>query len=803
MVYSSSAASPMKTTPSASPHLTAPATAPPLQVAPPLVLPPGDTTSQDLTQTSAKLLSTDLTSNSDLTQTSTPSPADAEPPVVTPENALTTNPSPASSWSSTQTQHTTPSQGPVNGRTSGRKRTPKACDCCGPNSTGHNVKTSGRGKGKGRGRGRGAVRDLGDTPKRKVGGQLISIKSFDLSKETVEEAEDEDDRYEKEQTTLVVADIQSQTPVPLPVTSLQDGPIRNCVPPEKEDAQKNEDTLIEGTGATGEGGKGSGDSRDEMKWSGLAGRGVSVVRGGGRGWRGMLGATFASKIKVEVGMKRGGGGCVVIGSKLENKNAGIEHGEQTDSSIVKSPFGNGDTVNLSDSEPEEEAKEDNMIMSELGNGLLFMSRQSGHASRSKTSQDLDSEMQVDQTSDSTDQDSLPVTLSNGNVTTPTDHDHRATPMEVETSHPNQGPIIVCSMPHCWALRDHRLYCQPGTWEKEEMDGQSESAVMDGKTQNEESLEQLTDMVHEFLESFYMKYGSFIPLSETDVLEYLKKNGNSDLSKRGLDIKGEMTRYRSGLASAPIAGFMVTYNKHNLGLEDLGTLEEQNWLNDQIINMYGELIMEATQQKVHFFNSFFHKQLVAKGYDGVKRWTKKVDLFSKWLLLIPIHLEIHWSLVTVTMATKTISYYDSQGIVFRHTTDNIMKYLLSEAREKEQAAFQKGWKITIIKGIPQQKNDSDCGVFVLEVRHYSFPPLQPSSHPFVHHPDLLFLCLVSCHRLPPLFVLFLGRKRNKVDLCLHWLSCLRFLHKFDHFYVSKGSKDIGEKLLLLSTLNMAI
>lgn len=43
----------------------------------------------------------------------------------------------------------------------------------------------------------------------------------------------------------------------------------------------------------------------------------------------------------------------------------------------------------------------------------------------------------------------------------------------------------------------------------------------------------------------------------------------------------MTRYRVGLASAPIAGFMVTYNKHTLGLEDLGTLEEQNWLNDQV------------------------------------------------------------------------------------------------------------------------------------------------------------------------------------------------------------------------------
>lgn len=43
----------------------------------------------------------------------------------------------------------------------------------------------------------------------------------------------------------------------------------------------------------------------------------------------------------------------------------------------------------------------------------------------------------------------------------------------------------------------------------------------------------------------------------------------------------MTRYRAGLASAPISDFMVMYNKHTLSLEDLSTLEEQNWLNDQV------------------------------------------------------------------------------------------------------------------------------------------------------------------------------------------------------------------------------
>uniref|UniRef100_A0A3Q2FSA2 Sentrin-specific protease 5-like n=1 Tax=Cyprinodon variegatus TaxID=28743 RepID=A0A3Q2FSA2_CYPVA len=224
---------------------------------------------------------------------------------------------------------------------------------------------------------------------------------------------------------------------------------------------------------------------------------------------------------------------------------------------------------------------------------------------------------------------------------------------------------------------------------------------------------------------YIKYGSFIPLSESDVVEHLKENGNSDVSNSEVDIRREMTRYRAGLASVPVAGFMVTYNKHNLRLEDLGTLEDQNWLNDQIINMYGELIMDVAEQKVHFFNSFFYKQLVAKGYDGVKRWTKKVDLFSKWLLLIPIHLEIHWSLIAVTMATKTISYYDSQGIVFRHTTNNIMKYLQSEAREKKQAAFQKGWKIAIIKVNRRSLSLHAADVFVSQhiyCRLYKFQPL---------------------------------------------------------------------------------
>uniref|UniRef100_A0A4X2MF78 Ubiquitin-like protease family profile domain-containing protein n=1 Tax=Vombatus ursinus TaxID=29139 RepID=A0A4X2MF78_VOMUR len=59
-----------------------------------------------------------------------------------------------------------------------------------------------------------------------------------------------------------------------------------------------------------------------------------------------------------------------------------------------------------------------------------------------------------------------------------------------------------------------------------------------------------------------------------------------------------------------------------------------------VDMYGDLVMDTVPEKVHFFTSFFCDKLHTKGYDGVKRWTKNVDIFNKEVLLIPIHLEVH-------------------------------------------------------------------------------------------------------------------------------------------------------------------
>ncbi|KFP73313.1 Sentrin-specific protease 5, partial [Acanthisitta chloris] len=226
-------------------------------------------------------------------------------------------------------------------------------------------------------------------------------------------------------------------------------------------------------------------------------------------------------------------------------------------------------------------------------------------------------------------------------------------------------------------------------------------------------EQLATWLCGFLDEVMKKYGSLVPLCEKDVMGRLKEVFNEDFSHRKPFITREIMKYREKHPKPSTCNFRVFYNKHMLDMDDLATLEGQNWLNDQIINMYGELVMDAVPEKVHFFNSFFHRQLVTKGYNGVKRWTKKVDLFKKTLLLIPIHLEVHWSLITVNIPSRIISFYDSQGIHFKFCVENIRKYLLTEAKEKNRPEFLQGWQTAVTKCIPQQKNDSDCGVFVLQ------------------------------------------------------------------------------------------
>ena len=41
--------------------------------------------------------------------------------------------------------------------------------------------------------------------------------------------------------------------------------------------------------------------------------------------------------------------------------------------------------------------------------------------------------------------------------------------------------------------------------------------------------------------------------------------------------------------------------------------------------------------VHCFNTFMYPRLKEKGYNSVKRWTKKVNILEKEIIIFPIHL----------------------------------------------------------------------------------------------------------------------------------------------------------------------
>ncbi|XP_010897469.1 sentrin-specific protease 3b [Esox lucius] len=222
-------------------------------------------------------------------------------------------------------------------------------------------------------------------------------------------------------------------------------------------------------------------------------------------------------------------------------------------------------------------------------------------------------------------------------------------------------------------------------------------------------------VHGILDESLQKYGSLIPINADDVVEKLQGIFNDNFSQphRKAVVQHLIQSYQRSSGTAMVRGFRVNYKRHVLTMDDLSTLYGQNWLNDQVMNMYGDLVMDSVPEKVHFFNSFFYDKLRTKGYDGVKRWTKNVNIFQKDLLLIPIHLEVHWSLVSVDIPRRAITYFDSQRTLNRRCPKHIAKYLQAEAVKKDQRDFLKGWKGFFKMNVGRQNNDSDCGAFVLQ------------------------------------------------------------------------------------------
>ena len=102
-------------------------------------------------------------------------------------------------------------------------------------------------------------------------------------------------------------------------------------------------------------------------------------------------------------------------------------------------------------------------------------------------------------------------------------------------------------------------------------------------------------------------------------------------------------------------------------------------------------------KVHCFNTFFFQKLTTSpskngGYDSVKRWTRRVDIFSKDILIIPIHLGMHWVCGIVDFRNKAIFYFDSLHGSRADYFNVIADYLNQESKNKKNTDYDVSqWK----------------------------------------------------------------------------------------------------------------
>ncbi|KAG5093051.1 hypothetical protein JHK82_051829 [Glycine max] len=189
--------------------------------------------------------------------------------------------------------------------------------------------------------------------------------------------------------------------------------------------------------------------------------------------------------------------------------------------------------------------------------------------------------------------------------------------------------------------------------------------------------------------------------------------------------------------------------------DIELLQPEKCLNDNIIDFYINYLKNKLptdkQDRFHFFNCFFFPKLVDLSTDNpsiasdgkaafqrVSKLTRKVNLFEKNYIFIPINYSLHWSLIVICHPAEVMTCYrdeetkgspkeacilhmDSRkGIHQELQKENVFQsYLCEEWKERHNNVRDdvspKFLDLPFLPlELPQQQNAYDCGIFLL---HY--------------------------------------------------------------------------------------
>ncbi|KAJ8762611.1 hypothetical protein K2173_008050 [Erythroxylum novogranatense] len=190
---------------------------------------------------------------------------------------------------------------------------------------------------------------------------------------------------------------------------------------------------------------------------------------------------------------------------------------------------------------------------------------------------------------------------------------------------------------------------------------------------------------------------------------------------------------------------------SISKRDVDLLQPETFINDTIIDFYIKYlknqILAEDKNRFHFFNSFFFRKLAdldkdpSSASDGraaflrVHKWTRKMDLFGKDYVFIPVNFNLHWSLLVICHPGEVASFKDEEpgkslrvpcilhmdSIKGTHAglKTLVQSYLWEEWKERHKEMVEdfssKFLNLRFVPlELPQQENMFDCGLFLL---HY--------------------------------------------------------------------------------------
>jgi Ulp1 family protease len=99
--------------------------------------------------------------------------------------------------------------------------------------------------------------------------------------------------------------------------------------------------------------------------------------------------------------------------------------------------------------------------------------------------------------------------------------------------------------------------------------------------------------------------------------------------------------------------MVTkYQGFSLTRHDLNTLYKNQWINNNIANMFF-VILRKQFPMIHAFTTFFYEALKKQNYNQAKKFTNRINIFDKDKIIIPINEPNRWVMVVVDFSTDKV------------------------------------------------------------------------------------------------------------------------------------------------------